>query len=574
LILLYLQLKKIIKTYLYIFLFVILFSLQVSAKNRNNTYFEITSNFQNQKSIAEIEQLYKTYLVQFSSEKKIIQVFYLATLANRIAQEKQTSNSESYEYFQQALKIAKSEKNEGLLLWLNTQFGFYQYTYFNYVCALTYFLESSRSLENINSNQIIDIEDVLMKNAYFFYSIKDYQISINYLNKALKVTAKESENYPNFLNALGNCYYDLGNTEKALSYFKLTQKSAEKINDTLRYAKALGDIAKVYINKNKINQAESFLLEDISLSKKVGNQRNTMFAQLRLANLYLEKNELDKAKKVLNEVFDFVTQTPTLNTYYYEASISLLQIFIKEKNNNQELILRRRIDSLRPIIEKSIGIQALNEINWKTQKERIKWEIEAENIKIQKEILLKTTFIIISCLLFLLVILLIVLAKRKIKIQRIKFKNSLLIAEISQINSEKALKEANKSLKYFKTFLLEKNKEIIKLENDLKILKNTDQSDIGGEQIKLEHLLTTHLLTNENWNTFKNAFNNEEPQFLAQIQVNFPDLTESNLRTILLTRIGLTNQEIANALGITIPAVKKAKQRMRNKYGTLIEGFI
>ncbi|WP_293300685.1 hypothetical protein [Pedobacter sp. UBA4863] len=49
------------------------------------------------------------------------------------------------------------------------------------------------------------------------------------------------------------------------------------------------------------------------------------------------------------------------------------------------------------------------------------------------------------------------------------------------------------------------------------------------------------------------------------------DLTESNLRIVLLQKIGLNNAETANLLGITTEAVKKAKQRMRKKYTEKLE---
>ena len=49
---------------------------------------------------------------------------------------------------------------------------------------------------------------------------------------------------------------------------------------------------------------------------------------------------------------------------------------------------------------------------------------------------------------------------------------------------------------------------------------------------------------------------------------DFPDFTESNLRIILLSKLGLSNQDVSSLLGVTIDAVKKAKQRLKKKIGS------
>ena len=58
----------------------------------------------------------------------------------------------------------------------------------------------------------------------------------------------------------------------------------------------------------------------------------------------------------------------------------------------------------------------------------------------------------------------------------------------------------------------------------------------------------------------------EKPDYTAYLETNFPELTDANLRVIYLTQLGLSNSEIARILGVTIAAVKKAKQRLRLKY--------
>src|SRR5690606_2572518 len=83
---------------------------------------------------------------------------------------------------------------------------------------------------------------------------------------------------------------------------------------------------------------------------------------------------------------------------------------------------------------------------------------------------------------------------------------------------------------------------------------------------KLDELLQSHLLTHENWTQFKSTFRNEKPKHAIYLEENFPDLTDANLRVIYLTILELNNAEIARILGVTLSAVKKTKQRLRQKY--------
>lgn len=73
-------------------------------------------------------------------------------------------------------------------------------------------------------------------------------------------------------------------------------------------------------------------------------------------------------------------------------------------------------------------------------------------------------------------------------------------------------------------------------------------------------------MTEENWNRFKQAFIQEQGDYYHYLTTQFPELSETYLRMILLQKIGLKNAEIARLVGITLEGVKKQKQRLRKKY--------
>ncbi|MEK6494888.1 ECF-type sigma factor [Myroides odoratimimus] len=127
-------------------------------------------------------------------------------------------------------------------------------------------------------------------------------------------------------------------------------------------------------------------------------------------------------------------------------------------------------------------------------------------------------------------------------------------------------KETKASLASYQVYLSEKTAQIAKLEDELNKASHSSKEIFKEKRPAIEELLRSHLMTEENWVLFKETSRAEQAVYFNEIITQFPDLTESNLRIVLLQKMGLTNQETANILGVTIDAVKKAKQQLKKKY--------
>src|SRR5690606_22310991 len=115
--------------------------------------------------------------------------------------------------------------------------------------------------------------------------------------------------------ALGNCYLSKGDLVAAETYFEQTKQSAEKNKDIIRYAKALGDLARVEISRKNWQKAEELLLKDIALSVNNGDNRNAMFAQLQLGKLYWEKGDIEQAYTALTAAKQYAASKTYLKGY-------------------------------------------------------------------------------------------------------------------------------------------------------------------------------------------------------------------------------------------------------------------
>lgn len=507
-------------------------------------------------------------------EQKELIILQKVFLGNIYSLQTDRLNCESSKLYKDAALLAASTKSKALQIWVYTQTGFYFYTYNQYEKALPFFIKSSRLIDNIPDTDLTEGVEVLKKNAYFFGTILEHEKSIKYLNRALNLTTPNSQDHATLLNGIGNCYLNLKELNKAESYYLKAQKSALKSKDTLRSAKVLGDLARINIKQKNWDKAEELLHEDISLSEQVGNDRNTMFARLQLGKMYWEKADVHKAYNILKKVQQYAGSKSYLKGFEFEAAELLLQIAIQRNDTAEELFLRRSLDTLGKIIKHTEGKEAISKVSLKTQKENVLWELEAEKAKVERASILRLMWIIVSILLLAGVILIYFYNKRRLKLQNSEFERKLLTFQYEKIESEKKLSDTNKSIESYKVYLTEKNRQIEKLEAVIQEDKNHPSKLIKEQTNALQQLLSSHLMTNENWQTFKQTFINEQPEYFDTLLNKLPDLTESNLRILLLHKAGLSNQEAAQITGVTIDAIKKAKQRLRKKYGEGIEEFL
>jgi DNA-binding NarL/FixJ family response regulator len=139
--------------------------------------------------------------------------------------------------------------------------------------------------------------------------------------------------------------------------------------------------------------------------------------------------------------------------------------------------------------------------------------------------------------------------------------------EDAKLKYEQKLLDANKTLDSQIIFLKEKNIQIQKLHIEIDQIKKSKLISKEQDRCKLDDLLQSHLMTEENWLNFRREFQHEFPDFYENLQEGFPEITDSNLRIILLQKLGFTNTEISGLLGITVEAVKKSKQRLKRKLG-------
>lgn len=475
-------------------------------------------------------------------------------------------NKVSTDLLLESISCIEKSNSIGLRVWVYSEVGFYYYRYNHYLEAAPYFIKIAKVLDHNPNLVTVQKSNVLLKTAYFYDTMQKYSKSIELYENMLSILDDNDENKGAVLWALGKCYYELDKIAASKEYFTIAQQYSLNKGDTLRYAKSMGALGLIFKKEGNNELAEQYLKEDVALSKHLREDINQMYAQIQLGKLYFDNGQYKLAQDTWEEANQISKTKNYLLGFQLEISNYLLSLAQIAKDEKSELFYRRVIESIERLIENKESEKIINEINWNSNLERVNWELEAEKSKLDKTRYQRLLFLSTSVLLLLLLFVVYFFSKRIIKLQAFKYEKKLLEFQYAKLTSESNLKQTNATLASYKIYLSEKNEQINTLEKELNKVKNSSNEFLKDKQPDLEQLLNSHLMTDENWNMFKETFKKEQGEYLDYVVSHLPDLTESNLRIILLQKVGLSNLETANILGVTIDAVKKAKQRLKKKY--------
>ncbi|ABQ07253.1 hypothetical protein B0A63_23440 [Flavobacterium johnsoniae UW101] len=361
------------------------------------------------------------------------------------------------------------------------------------------------------------------------------------------------------LNAIGNCYFRNKDLANAMHYLNKSEAMALKVGDSARYAKILGDKALIYEEKGNLKDAVHLLKQDIFYSQKFKIDKNEMYASILLAKILLKLKDTDKVEEILDRAGNIASSKS-----YYRSSlkevIELKLSILNGRNPEKELLLRRQLKQIDEYLLSTNGNTVLQRSHWLIQKKKYENDTNKIRLELEQGERMKKIYILILILTISLSIVLYHSLNKKLKAKRIKLENDRLLFE-------QKLNDASSDIDAYTEYLENKNKQISILENELEVIKTTTSRHLNDEKRKLQEMLSTHLMTDENWNAFKREFINQHTDFYNAIMENFPELKESNLKIIMLQKLDFNNYEMSNLLGVTIDAVKKSKQRLKKKLG-------
>lgn len=535
-----------------------------------NPCIKLVNNFISEaKEIGTSAIINENYLIKIDSVKKpdeeISLVLSKVLQAETHSKSIDNINEQSIALYSEALTLSENSNNQNLIIYVNTQIGFYYYSYNEYIKAMPFFIRASNLLDVFNSKELIEAADVYRKNAYFLDSIGEYEKSIEYLLKALSYTPSNSKLYATFLNNIGSSYYKKGNEQEAREYLIKAKNASLDNNDEVRYAKILGDLALIHFDEKEYQKAIELLQKDIKISIKNNADRNTMYAQILLSKVYVETKNFEKAKQTLALANEYVISKEYLKSHAYEIAQVNLSIALQTNDIALELQSRRALDELGADIVNKDGQEAIKLVGWETQKEQFNTKLEAEKAKVEKANLM--IVIISGIVLFIIAVTFFIIRSIQLRFRNkeAQYEKNILQYKINQLQSISKLHDYDLTLKSYQSYLSDQNKHMDLIEKELDKL-NTNTVTKDQAKVFLQELLDHQKMSGNNWLALKNTFLKEENDYYNALLENFPDLSEQNLRIVILNKMDLKPAEIALVLNIKIDVVDDALQRLRKNF--------
>lgn len=509
----------------------------------------------------------KKYLEPLSKSKDYKSV-YEGLLANGYSDFYNANNSKSNFSYLQSIKSAAVQKDLSLEIWAQLNYISYLYLYRDYISMTPRLLQVINKIKKMPVDEIILPGETFKKVGWMLQTLEDYPESLYYLNLATKYTPQKTAEFASLMDNIGMNYFRMGNDKAAESYFNKTAVLAKQIKDQVRFAKALGNLALVKQKRGDLQTAISLLKEDIKISEQEQSNQNTMYASILLAELYIKNSNLDQAEDILCKAKEIADS----KSYFKKSELQIIKLkldILQQKNKtDNELALRRRMIVLEDSLKNKDGDIAISNANWVIQKTKFQQNINRTADEVKHESAMKNIYAVVIVMAFILAGFIFLNFKKQLKNRQLQYNQKVTLLELEKIKTEHKLTEAHENLNAQIDYLKDKNIQIKKLKNEIEQIKQSSSHYLEKENKKLSTLLESHLMTENNWNTFKREFQKEHPEFYQLLQNDFPEITDSNKRILLLQKLNFNNNEIAELLGITPDAVKKSKQRLKKKLGS------
>ncbi|HIP47434.1 MAG TPA: hypothetical protein EYG92_00495 [Lutibacter sp.] len=480
--------------------------------------------------------------------------------------------------YEKALKLSKNNKYKLLEGVLYHDLGFYHYNYFNNN-ALAYknFLLAKELYEEINNQKQLNIINTNI--ATFLADAGKYEEANTIFKETLAYyeKKKDTSNIVFVKINMGGLQREVKNYAKSKEIFnKLLQSNY--LNQS--------DISLVYYNlainsikQKKYEEANAFINQSISISKDLQED-------IQLIDLYFLKADVAKQTKKYKKAINYFTKSLVLakeiEDYPFQKELlkNIISVSIKNKNFTGIDSLNNEINSINDSIKNREKRNTLNEIyleNALSKKEK-EIRIHQSSIKKEKELTRLYVTIIILSSLFLLALVAYIISYKKNNHKRLQLlQNSIKIKEIENKTKRKfelqETKRIQEDLKAKKKELLldlslgakrvEKVELVLRKMNELSKKSIIAQKDIVElkqfTQAKYEQLLISEKLRKDMMHVNKDFYNS--------LLVDFPSLSNTELKVISFLGVGLETKEIAIIQNVSVDAIRKTRYRIRKKIG-------
>lgn len=457
-------------------------------------------------------------------------------------------------------------------------------------------LEASQVLHSLVQLELFNHLEPRLQGGIFaglgelYYMISDYDQSYDFFSKALEQFSicGYQRGISSVLNGLGILCLEHNKFDQAEDYLKKAIETSYKANDSLKTIMAILNLGNVFQKTQKPDSALLYYSKAYTYCVRKNDLEGIPLSALNLASILVEKPDqrheafllLTKAIELdqsFNRTYSLAYDYAGLSTYYghigdYTSAIktnqkailkadsmNILTLLLEAYQNQSDWYKKLNNDTKAlEFLEKKVSVQQLinnQEIQDKIAREELLREIKSANKKsnvlqtefhaLHKKSNDKTAYIFILLFGLLLGITALYYKVKKNK----KLQKDLQNQENKIALQTTEIEHSHQNVEALKTTVAQKSQLFESIQKNDKVLARMTQ------ELKKEH----------DWVHFLAEFELIYPGFLDKIKKTYPQMTNQDVRMCCLLKLRLSQKEISDILSVSIDAVKKAKQRLKNR---------
>ncbi len=391
---------------------------------------------------------------------------------------------------------------------------------------------------------------------------KAYEQSINVLLPKLRDTSKINyKTKKRLLQTIANTYTKKEMPEKSNFFNAIVLKMAEKKKDTRQILWAKKTMVENY---NRMGEYQKALDSLLVLRKRYSDHYDDIFEynhKVMISNSYYGMGDIDNAIFHSIESLKF-KNPPLLKVGVYErlcqyyAEKKLYKKYIEINNKKDKILDSIRIADVAAYSNYITSSTKLFDEKHKSQQMHFDMQLLEEKNKKQKSYLLSTGIAFVTLLLLIGSILLFrKYQKGEKQIEELKLSEKKLL-------EEKIILRENE-LEASAIALSQRIETLNVINNELNIIKNPHISELEPIKKKIKDLIRA---SNES-SILTDRIESQYPTITTELKTKHPNLSDTEIRYCLLTKLNLSIKETATILNVTPDTVKVARSRLKKKMG-------
>lgn len=436
--------------------------------------------------------------------------------------------------------------------------------------AFTNYLDAYYLLRDLSAVDFPNKMEIVMIIAAFYYRMGDMANARKYYSEAVSYPSTYKKNLViSPYNTLGLMFREEQQYDSAVYYFRKATAVALTLQDSVWIGIISGNLGITYMQQQRYDEAIPLLQLDIRQSMKARETDNGINSMIKLAQIWELKKDMNRVEELAIQARQYLPAAKDPYRHLQDLYPLLGRINMFRGDSRKAYLYTDSALKVRDSIGRRITALTIARAEQKVELERHNGEIKLREAEKRRMLLIRNGLI-------LLVILIAIISWLAINRQRQRHTDQHKALEAKKKAAESELLSAQKQLDDFTRAAHEKNELVEKITTELEGFKTSRANDEQRSRRNelLVQLQQSTLLTDEQWNDFKLIFEKVHTGYLNRLRDKLPGLSPAETRFMALSKLNLSNKEMAGMLGISPDAIRMYRHRLRKKLNLPEDGSL